>query len=463
MTQRLSIADTIGLGFMTFAFFLGAGNIIFPPLEGQLAGTQVLASMAGFLLTAVGLPLAAIIAVARAGGGLPAMSRDLPKGTGVFAAVLLFIIIGPAFATPRTGLVAYEMAIRPLFPMVDAWSEAEIYLPSLDLHLDFSQMLATSLFFLVTLFFSWSRGKLIGYIGKVLTPALFLLLICLAVGVLLKPQGELMAPVGEYNHLAFSKGFLGGYNTMDTFAALMFGILLVDILRGKGVTELKSCARYLTLAGIIAAAGLAFVYISLFWLGATSGVIAPGASNGGEILAAYVQALFGEAGQWILSGVVLLACLTTSVGLISACADYFSSLTAIRYRPWVVILSVICSVVANVGLSRLISLSIPALLTLYPLAIVLVVLTFIRPWLKHPALVYRVVMLVTLLCSLIDALRSIGVQSKGIGSVVAWYSEHIPFVEQGMAWTLPALATLVVLYFLPARITGRVVPNVASS
>lgn len=33
MQQRLSMADTLGLGLMTFAFFLGAGNIISPPVR----------------------------------------------------------------------------------------------------------------------------------------------------------------------------------------------------------------------------------------------------------------------------------------------------------------------------------------------------------------------------------------------------------------------------------------------
>ena len=66
----MKAADLLGLGFMTFAFFLGAGNIIFPPLAGFLAGEQMTPAMLGFLLTAVGLPLLTILAVARAGGGL---------------------------------------------------------------------------------------------------------------------------------------------------------------------------------------------------------------------------------------------------------------------------------------------------------------------------------------------------------------------------------------------------------
>ncbi len=451
MTQRLSRADTIGLGLMTFAFFLGAGNIIFPPLEGQLAGSNVLYAMFGFLITAVGLPLVSIIAVARVGGGLPSMTTDLPKGTGTFAAVLLFIIIGPAFATPRTGLVAYEMAIKPLLGSYDI-TVSQLYLPALNITLDRTQAIMTTLFFVITLMFSWSRGKLIDNIGKILTPALFLLLICLAIGVVVAPQGEIAAPAESYREMAFTKGFIGGYNTMDTFAALMFGMLLVDVLRGKGVTEQSATYKYLVIAGFIAAAGLAFVYISLFWLGATSSTVAPDAANGGVVLAAYVQALFGQPGQWILSWVVMLACLTTAVGLVSACADYFSKLTPLSYRQWVVVLCIICAVVANVGLSQLIALSVPVLLALYPLTIALVALTFIRPWLPNPKYAFRTVMFVALIFSLLDGIRGIEAlhSISWIKSILDSQTEYMPLANQGMAWVLPTAIIMVLVFLIPA-------------
>lgn len=449
MTQRLSTADTIGLGLMTFAFFLGAGNIIFPPLEGQLAGENVLSAMSGFLITAVGLPLISIIAVASVGGSLPSMTTDLPKGTGTFAAVLLFIIIGPAFATPRTGLVAYEMAIKPLF---GTFSGDNVIAISESIALDKTQTVVTTLFFIVALMFSWSRGKLIDNVGKILTPALFLLLFCLAVGVVIAPQGELTAPVASYQDNAFTKGFVGGYNTMDTFAALMFGMLLVDVVRGKGITDQKSTYKYLVIAAFIAAAGLAFVYISLFWLGATSSTIAPGADNGGVVLAAYVQALFGQPGQLILSGVVLLACLTTAVGLISSCADYFATLTPLRYRQWVVVLSIICALVANVGLSQLIALSVPVLLALYPLTIALVVLTFIRRWLPNPKYAFRTVMFVALIFSLLDGIRGISALQNvsWIKGLLDAQTKYMPLAEQGMAWVLPTAIVMVLVFLIPA-------------
>jgi LIVCS family branched-chain amino acid:cation transporter len=396
LKKTLKVTDIIALGFMTFAFFLGAGNIIFPPLAGQLAGENMLSAMSGFLVTAVGLPLIGIIAVAIAGGGWTGLTRDL-------------------------------MAIKPF--ITDA-SQTSLTIFSI-------------LFFAVALFFAWSRGKLIDMIGKFLTPALFVVLTVLAIAVFINPQGSIIAAQGEYITQPFTTGFLEGYNTMDTFAALMFGMLIVDVIRSKGVTDEKTTCTYLIYAGLIAAAGLAFVYVSLFYLGATSAGIAAGVGNGGAILTTYVMALFGPTGQIILSTIVLLACLTTAIGLISACADYFSTLTPLSYKKWAVVLAIVCAVVANVGLNMLITLSIPVLFALYPVAIALVALTLIRKWLPNPRLAYRVVLLVSFVFSMIDVAKYLKFDMS-VFSV-------LPLFNYGMAWVLPTVLALVVTRFIGGK------------
>lgn len=409
---------------MLFAFFLGAGNIIFPPLAGQLAGENLMPAMFGFLLTAVGLPLITIVAIAVAGGTWDHLTQDLPKKAAVVMAALIFIIIGPAFAAPRTGLVAYEMAVKPFF-------------------IEASQTNLTAfsvLFFVVAMLFSWFQGRLIDLIGKVLTPVLFLGLIVLALAVFIDPQGEMIGATGEYLTQPLTKGFLEGYNTMDTFASLMFGMLMVDALRGKGITERAATTKYLIFAGCIAAAGLAFVYISLFYLGATSATVAAGADNGGLVLSQYVQALFGPYGQIVLSVIVLLACLTTAIGLISACSDFFSSKTSLSYKHWVLINGSVCALVANVGLAQLISLSVPVLFALYPVAIALVALTFVRNKLPNTRFAYRAVLLVSLLFALLDAAKVAGMDVSAFNM--------LPLFEIGMGWVLPTLAAIICMFFI---------------
>lgn len=425
MKQSLKLTDIMAVGFMLFAFFLGAGNIIFPPLAGQFAGENVLWAMIGFLATAVGLPLVTIIAVALVGGNWNALTRDLPLRASTLMATLMFIIIGPAFAAPRTGLVAYEMAIKPF--LLDSSSA--------------SLMLFSVVFFTVAAFFAWYQGKLIDLIGKVLTPLLFIGLAIVAFAVFANPQGELTAAKGMYMSQPFAKGFLEGYNTMDTFAALMFGMLMVDTLKSKGITQKGPTTRYLIYAALIAASGLAFVYISLFYLGATSSTVAMGADNGGVILSKYVQALFGQPGQFVLSTIVLLACLTTAIGLISACSDYFSSITKISYKSWVIVNAIACGIIANVGLAQLIAFSVPVLFALYPVAIALVALTFLRSKLTNPMLAYRVVLSVSLLLALIDAAKVAGISMDMFA--------FLPLFDVGMAWLLPTALTILITARLP--------------
>lgn len=424
MKQSLKLTDITALGFMLFAFFLGAGNIIFPPLAGQLAGENMLPAMLGFLLTAVGLPLVTIIAIAIAGGSWGKLTQDLPVKAATIMAVLIFIIIGPAFAAPRTGLVAYEMAVKPFFVNAE------------QIHLTIFSII----FFAIAMSFSWSQGKLIDVIGKVLTPVLFIGLIVLAGAVFFFPQGEIIAAQGEYLTHPLQKGFLEGYNTMDTFASLMFGVLIVDALRSKGITDQKLTTKYLISAGLIAAAGLAFVYISLFYLGATSSVVAAGADNGGVILSQYVQALFGSYGQVVLTVIVLLACLTTAIGLISACSDYFSSLTSFSYRKWVVINGVACAVIANVGLTQLITLSVPVLFALYPVAIALVALTFLRSKLPNTRFAYRTVIVISLVFALVDAAKVAGIDVSAFNV--------LPLFDIGMGWLLPTVIAMVCVFFV---------------
>ncbi|RYU69070.1 branched-chain amino acid transport system II carrier protein [Aliivibrio finisterrensis] len=436
MKQSLKLTDIIAVGFMLFAFFLGAGNIIFPPIAGQMAGEHVYSAMGGFLITAVGLPLLTIIAIGIAGGSWQQLTRDLPPKVAMIMAILMFVIIGPAFAAPRTGLVAYEMAAKP-FMSAEAGQ--------------LSLTLFSIAFFSIAMFFAWSQGKLIDTIGKFLTPALFIGLIILAIAVFVNPQGDIVAATGNYIEQPLTTGFFEGYNTMDTFGALMFGILIIDALKKKGITEYKATTKYLTAAGCIAALGLAFVYVSLFYLGATSSTVAPGATNGGAILTAYTHALFGSSGQIVLSVIVLIACLTTAIGLISACADYFSSICKVTYKTWVIVVGVACAVVANVGLTQLIALSVPVLFLLYPVAIALVALAFVRKFMPNPRLAYRVVILVSTCFAVLDAAKVAGADMSAFSM--------LPLFNHGMAWVIPTFVSMIAVRFVGKKEDELVTEN----
>ena len=61
--KRLDTRQRIIVGITFFSMFFGAGNLIFPPYLGALAGNRTLVGMVGFVVSAVGLPILGVIVV----------------------------------------------------------------------------------------------------------------------------------------------------------------------------------------------------------------------------------------------------------------------------------------------------------------------------------------------------------------------------------------------------------------
>ena len=266
---------------MVFAMFLGAGNLIFPPMVGQLAGDNLWPAAIGFLMTGVGLPLLGVVVISRVGGGFNEISRELPRSLIVLMGSCIFLIIGPLYAVPRTSMVAYEVGIVPFL-------EQESFVP---------RLIFSIIFFAIAWYLSMRPGKLLETVGEIITPALIALLVIMGISPIIMPLGTPGEAQGLYSDAPMLTGFLEGYMTMDALAALMFGVVIVTNLKSHGISDKNSLFFYSIITGIIAAAGLALVYLSLFYLGATSREIAPAPGNGGQILAMYVDSLFGHTWQ----------------------------------------------------------------------------------------------------------------------------------------------------------------------
>lgn len=405
---------------MTFALFLGAGNIIFPPSAGMAAGEQLLPAAIGFLLTAVGLPLLTVVALARVGGGMDRLTAPLGRWAGLLLAVAVYLAIGPLFATPRTATVSFEMGIAPF-----AGNSAA------------SLFIYTLAFFIAVLFLVLNPGKLINRIGKFITPVLLAALLVLGGAALFAPVGPIGETAESYRASPMLKGFLDGYLTMDTLGALVFGIVIATAIRDRGVTEPALVTRYSMIAGVIAAIGLSLVYLALFYLGATSQGVAGDATSGVQILTTYVQQTFGDTGSLLLAVVITLACLTTAVGLTTACGEFFSGLLPVSYRTVVVVFTLFSLLVSNQGLSQLISVSVPVLVGLYPLAIMLVALSLLDRFWVSQRLVFMPVMAVTLVFGVVD-----GLAAAGFDALVPELFKQLPFAAQSMGWLVPVLVTL---------------------
>src|SRR5690554_1563533 len=433
--KTLSPANLIALGFMTFALFLGAGNIIFPPSAGLSAGVNMWPTAAGFLLTAVGLPLLTLVALARVGGGIQELTAPLGRLPGLCLAVLVYLSIGPLFATPRTAVVSYEVGVVGL--VGDSWQTLLIY---------------SLLYFAVVLALALKPGRLVDNIGKLITPVLLLALVVLGLSAVLFPLGEVGAPIPTYRDSPLVEGVLQGYLTMDALGALVFGVVITRAIRDRQVQETHIITRYTVIAAIIAAIGLALVYLALFQLGGTSSALVEPGANGGEILAAFVQHRFGNLGSLLLAVVITLACLTTAVGLISACGAFFSREFPVTYAQVVWGFTIFCMAVSNQGLDSLINISIPVLVGLYPLAIVLVCLGLFSNNLARPQNIMRPVMAVALVFGIIDGLKQAGFMAPD----TAWLS-GLPLSSQGLGWLVPAVIMLVIALLVDRIRYGRLI------
>ena len=341
-------SELLTIGFMMFSIFFGAGNLIFPPALGQAAGTSTPLAMLGFLTTGVGLPLLGITAIALQGGRyLELINSRMYPWFATALLVVLYLCIGPVFAVPRTGAVSFEIGIRP-FLQEDS--------------LKIGQAVYTALFFGASYYLSLNPNKLIDRVGKMLTPVLLVVLAVLFAKAFLSPLGTILPPTGNYIDAPFTQGFQDGYQTMDLLASVAIGTLVVNAVRMRGVTDNRAIGRICLIAGLITVSLMACVY---------------GSPNGGQLLASAVSIFFSTAGNGLLAAIIILACLTTSCGMLSGGAWFFNQLfkKRISYERLLLFFTFFSFAVSNVGLTQIIEYSVPVLMFLYPLTITLMLLS----------------------------------------------------------------------------------------
>ncbi len=422
---------------MLFGMFFGAGNLIFPASMGQLAGRNLWLASVGFLITGVGLPLLGVAAlgISREEGLLELSSR-VSKGYGLFFTCLLYLTIGPFFAIPRCATVSYTVGIQRMLP-------------------ETGQNLALAVFSLVffgaVLFFSLRPGEILTWIGKVLNPLFLCFLAVLILRALTAPLGSVadIDPTGSYATAALPTGLLEGYNTMDALASLAFGIIVVNAIRGLGVEEPGQVAKSTVLAGLFSSLLMAAIYLMVTVVGAQSRGLFEASSNGGEALAQIAEHYFGPAGALILAATVTIACLKTAVGLITSCGETFVKIFphGPSYRVWAVTFCVVSFLIANLGLNAILDYSTPVLMFLYPLSIVLILLTLCGGFFGNDKTVLKWTIGCTAVASVFDLLRTLPGETQAffhLEGVVAWAQNWLPLCKQGFGWGLPAFVGLVI-------------------
>lgn len=427
---KLNNRAYIAVGLMLFALFFGAGNLIFPASLGQHAGENVWWAVLGFIITGVGLPLLGVMAMGYSGcKNVQELASRVHPAYGLIFTILLYLSIGPAFAIPRTGTVSYEIAIKPF--LANGGS-------------DMSQTIFLVVFFIVSLWLAINPQKLVQRIGKVLTPALLVTIVVLIIKSLIDPMGAYQAPTKEYGTagIAVLQGFLDGYNTLDALASLVFGILVIEFVMLSGAKTKQEVTASTFKAGLIAVGCLGFVYVFIANIGATSvqqlGIL----DTGAPVLADSAKILFGNLGAMILAVIVLLACLTTSIGLITSCATYFHSVFGgLGYKAYAVLFAVVSFFIGMFGLKTIIVSAIPVLMFLYPLTIVIIALAFLNNAFSGRQCVYAWSIGLTFIAALVSGAETAGVS---LGGLETFFQQQVPFHAVGMGWVTFAVAGFII-------------------
>ena len=424
--MKLTKRKMLLVSFMLFSLFFGAGNLIFPPFLGQNAGAATIPAVAGFVVTAVILPVLGVIVVAQT-DGLDKLGARVNGKFAIIFTMLIYLSIGPGLGIPRAASVPFEMAVAPYLPQ-----NAPLKLFMLGYSL---------IFFVIAAWLALNPSKLVDRIGHYLTPSLLTLIVFLFIAFVFKGEAAVAAAQPAYNEAPFLKGFCEGYQTMDTIAALNFGLVIATTLRSLGAEDKKDVMRYTKLAGVFAGTILTAVYLMLTYMGTQSSGVYEIQENGAWTLRCIVYQLFGEFGAIILAAIFTLACLTTCVGLITSISQYFSTLfKKFSYRQFVFAITVFSFAICNQGLNTILSISVPILNAIYPVSIVLIVLGLSHRFIDKNRFVYPFTVLGTAVVSVISAVDGAGLSLGFVSGAV----NSLPFSSLGFGWVTVTVGMLVI-------------------
>ena len=417
--------DVLLTGFALFAMLFGAGNLIFPPMLGYETNSSWIPTMLAFTITGVGFPFLGILSVSIVGNGIKDFANRVSPTFSKIFAIISILAIGPMLAIPRTGATAYEITF--LYNGMESPIYKYIYL---------------FCYFGIVILFSLRANKVIERVGKILTPILLILLFLIIIkGIFF---ANLSVKPDIYPH-AFKRGFLEGYQTMDTIASIAYaGIILKAIKSGRNLTQ-KQEFSFLIKSGLVAILSLALIYGGFALVGAKMHSVLV-TKDKIELLVKTTSYLLGGYGNLILAICVAGACLTTAIGLVATVGEFFSSITSFKYENIVIFTVIISFLLSILGVESIIRISVPILIFIYPVMISLIILNLFGKYIKNDY-VYKGVVLFTGIIGLIESLESLGIKNYYTNSIL----EILPFSDYGLTWLFSGLIgyILCVLKLLP--------------
>ena len=413
--KKLDTKQIIISGLALFAIFFGAGNLIFPPFLGLNSGKDWFLASLGFNLSDSLLILLGILALSFRSANLKAFGGKISNNFGNILSLVCITLVGPLLSIPRTGATTYEVALSPFYPNIN-------------------KILFSFLFFVLVYILTINGSKVVDRVGKYLTPTLLIILAILIIKGIFYPDVLLESTAGN----KFSAGFIEGYQTMDSLGPIFLTGIILEDLKNKGISEKNDLIRATIYSGLIAVFGLVIVYTGLTYVGAKSIAFADPDLNRTSLLIAISENLLGRNVQIALSLVVGFACLSTAIGLVSAFASIFAeNFKKLSYKFFVRLGVVISFVLSILAVDKIMEISIPILLFVYPIVISLYILNLIDRGNINP-LVYKISIGAVALVSFADALSALGFSNNFYVNGI----NKLPMADAGFAFVFIFLISL---------------------
>ena len=431
--SRKKITDIIICGFALFAIFFGAGNLIFPPYLGVISGNNWGIANIAFLLSDPLLPILGVIVTALLGGQATDIGKRVSKHFSMIIGAISIILIGPLFAVPRTGATTHEIFVQSFVPSAPQW-------------------ITSLIFFGLTLYIAIHSHTVIDAIGKYLTPILLFILLLVFIAAVIQQNAGFQTTTSAG---LFSQSFKEGYQTMDALgAALMAGVVISDLTR-RGYTEKKEQHQMMFGVGIVSFILLALVYSSLTYAGATVSTVYDSTVQRPALLIGLIEQLLGSFGKIAMGIAVSFACLTTSVGLITTCGHYFSTLTngKLEYKKIVIVSVVLSFLLSLLGVDALLQLAVPVLSAIYPMVIALIFLSIFDRYIVYNW-TYTGAVVGAFFIGGIQAIHLFSQMQGGnfLSELAAW-TNTLPLHQFGFEWLVPAIIGSVVFTVI-SKFTG---------
>ena len=424
--SKKKILDSIVIGFALFAMIFGGGSLILPPIIGYYAGIHWPISILGFMISGVFTTFLALLAISLSGDNLLDFGNRIHPKFVSFIAGICMLCLGPFIAIPRIAATTYELGVLPLTTHI-------------------SPTLSSIIFFILTMALALSAGKVVNILGIILTPILLVILLFLVGKGIIHPLDTSFLYSEDYAR-AFTIGFKEGYQTMDALAALVMAGLAITAVKAKGYTGDKEKKQVTIISGLIAIVFLGLIYGGLIYLGATSGYHTVGEVHRTELLLYLSQGILGEKSGLILALCVALACLTTSIALTSAVADYFEQISKgkLRYSLLVVGICIISSYFAINGVDQIIYVAYPFLAIIYPIAICMTLfIVFFGSFVKIRS-PYLAAVFITFIIAVIKLLVDFNLVQLDLFKKIM---STLPLHQYEIPWLIPALLAFGIQWF----------------